>query len=64
MNYSTHSNDDDITLIDTIKKISQRISFNGSKQDDAHAEFLLEMVEDMQDQVDLIKFSRRAATKA
>ena len=61
MNYSTDSSDEDITLIDTIRKISERISLNGSKQDNAHALFLLEMVDDLHDQVESIKYSRRAS---
>lgn len=63
MNYSKDSKDDDITLIDTIRKISSRISLNGSKQDNAHSQFLLEMVDDMMQQVESIKQARKASSK-
>lgn len=43
--------DEDITLIDSIKKISSQISFSGSDLDIAHSQFLLEIVEDMEEQV-------------
>jgi hypothetical protein len=62
MYYSTDSNDDDITLIDTIREISSRISLNGSKQNNAHSQFLLEMIEDMNEQVESIKYSRKASS--
>ncbi len=64
MYYSTDSNDEDITLIDTIRKISDRVSLNGSKQDNAHSRFLLEMIEDMNEQVESIKYSRKVSSKA
>lgn len=63
MNYSADSNDD-ITLIDTIRKISGRISFNGSKQDKAHSQFLLEMIDDMMEQVESIEHSRKSSSRA
>ena len=50
--------DADITLVDTIEKISSRIVFSGSKQDLAHTAFLLEVVEDMQAQVDSVRHLR------
>jgi hypothetical protein len=56
MNYSTDLNDDDITLIDTIRNISGHICLYGSKQDTAHSEFLLEVVEDMREQVESIRY--------
>jgi hypothetical protein len=62
MNYYKDPYDDDITLIDTIRNISDRISLNGSKQDNAHSEFLLEMIEDMSEQVESIKYYRKASS--
>jgi hypothetical protein len=62
MNSTSDLSDDDITLVDTIRNISGRISLNGSKQDNAHSQFLREMVDDMTEQVESIKHSRKASS--
>lgn len=63
MKQSNHI-DEDITLIDTIQKISDRISYSGSKQDIAHSQFLLEMVEDMEAQVHYRRQQRTVFSRA
>jgi len=50
--------DDDITLIDTIRNISRRIVVSSCKAEQAHAEFLHEVMEDMQQQVQTIRRQR------
>jgi bacterioferritin (cytochrome b1) len=53
---------DDITLVDSIRKISSRISLYGSKQDAVHSQFLSEVVEDMEEQVELLQYSPRTSS--
>jgi hypothetical protein len=45
-------------LADTIQKVAARVSFAGTKQDSAHAEFLLEMIEEMEAQVASIRYAK------
>ncbi len=45
-------------LIDTIRKISKHVNFTGSKRDSAHSQFLLDMIEDMEGQIDSIRQNR------
>lgn len=43
--------DEDITLINSIRKISYQVSFHDSEPDMAHSQFLLEVIDDMEQQV-------------
>ncbi len=56
--------DDDITLIDTIRNISERIGVSHCKAEQAHAEFLREVMEDMQQQVESIRHQRAQSSSA
>jgi hypothetical protein len=62
MSYFDNTYDEDITLIDSIRKISNRISLYGSKQDTVHSQFLSEVVEDMKEQVEPIKYFSRTSS--
>ena len=46
---------EDITLVDTIRQLSRRIGYTDSEAEAAHADFLEEVMEDMQSQLREIK---------
>jgi hypothetical protein len=58
----TYYSDEDITLVDSIRRLSQRVHFSDSKKDSVHSRFILEVIDDMQQEVEMIKYGRAVSS--